>query len=143
VREGKGQSKTSGRKAAKQFEIAERRRMVALLVRAGVTQQEVAARLGMSEGTVSGDVAALKEAWARAAQEDVAQMVVEERAALDADEVKWRELMGQAETPTSKARCYDTVLAIMHRRAQLVGLDSVLKRKQAELEAGSRGLDAL
>ncbi len=86
----KATSKTVAGKAARARAIAERRRLVALLLRAVMEQQEVARELGVSEATVSGDVEALKEAWARGAAEDIAEMVVQERSALDVDEVRWR-----------------------------------------------------
>ncbi len=56
--------KTAAGKAARSTAIAERRRIVALLLRAGMEQQEVALELGVNDATISGDVAALKEAWA-------------------------------------------------------------------------------
>jgi hypothetical protein len=137
------QSKTSAGKAAKSLEIADRRRRVALMLRLGMEQRQVAEGLEVSEATISGDVAAMKEAWARSAEEDICEMVAQERAALDGDEVEFRRLLGEAETTGQKVKVYDTVLSIMRRRAELVGLDSVLRRKQAEMETGSRGLDAL
>jgi hypothetical protein len=135
--------KTSAGKAAKSLEIADRRRRVALMRRLGMEQKAVAEALGVSEATISGDVAAMKEAWAKSAVEDIGEMVAQEQAALDGDEVEFRRLLEGAETAGQKVKVYDTVLSIMRRRAELVGLDSVLRRKQAEMEAGSRGLDAL
>ncbi len=116
---------------------------MALLLRAGMEQQEAARELAMSDAIISGDVAALKEAWATGAVSDVAEMVVQERSALDFDEVRWREWMEGAETPTSRARCYDIIMSIMHSRVELVGLDSVLRRKQQEMEKEGGELGAM
>jgi hypothetical protein len=138
------QRKTAAGKAAKGLEIARRRREVALLLRSGLTQQEVAGALGVSEGTVSGDVKVLKEELWREGLLDVEGMVREELAALAADEVALRSGMFDEEKG-GKVRLYvyDRVLAVLNRRAQLAGLDSVLRRKQAEMEREGSGLEAL
>jgi hypothetical protein len=137
------QRKTAAAKAAKSLEIAERRRMLALMLRSGLAQQEAAAVLGVSEATISVDVAALKEAWARDANEAVEEMLRAELQALDADEYRFRSLLGEARSLTAQLRTYETILSIMHRRSQLAGLDSVLRRKQAEQQGDQADLDAL
>jgi hypothetical protein len=55
-------SKSAAGKARKQWEIVQRRRAVALLLDQGIEQKEISRQLGVSAATVSGDVAALREA---------------------------------------------------------------------------------
>lgn len=136
-------SKSSGGKASKRVEVALRRRRVALMLRGGMTQAEVAGALGVSEATVSGDVGVLKEMWRGEALADIGQMVAGEIAALDGDEVWWREVMeGGARTVLEKARAYDRVMSIMGRRAALAGLDAEERRRERGT-AMVEGLDEL
>jgi predicted transcriptional regulator len=71
--------------ASKRFEIAERRRMVALLM-AHLPQQEIARLLEVSEATVSDDLAYLRGKLQEEALVDVEGMVRRELASLDLDD---------------------------------------------------------
>lgn len=133
--------KTSAAKAAKSFEIADRRRRVALLMRSGWQQQEIAEVLKVSEATVSADVAAVKSLLRVESQEAMADLVAQELAALDGDEAVLRELMGLAKTESSVLRIHEAILKVQQRRAQLAGLDEASRRKQGE--SGAATLDAL
>jgi DNA-binding NarL/FixJ family response regulator len=58
--------------AAARNGMAERRQQVAALLHAGFQQCAIAAQLGVSEATVSGDCAVLREQWRVAAAADYA-----------------------------------------------------------------------
>lgn len=133
VRGRRGQRKTSAAKASKAFEIVDRRRRVALLLRAGWQQQEIAGKLEVSEATISGDVAAIKAAMRELTQKAIAEMVAEELAALDGDEAVIREFMGKA-TLGEYVKLQELLLQLQVRRAQLVGLDEGSRRKWSEVE---------
>jgi DNA-binding NarL/FixJ family response regulator len=60
--------------AASRDGIAERRQQVAALLHAGFAQCAIAAPLGMSEATVSGDCAVLREQWRVAAATNYAEV---------------------------------------------------------------------
>jgi transposase-like protein len=138
-----GYSKSSAGKAAKRWGIANRRRMVALLLNSGLNQAQVAEVLGVSAGTVSEDVAAIEEGLRVSAQTSLAEKMAREEQALVEDEVAVRSEMGEARTTSARLRIHDHVLAIMRRRSELLGLDAQERRKQRELEAGQEGLDEL
>src|SRR3954469_5990807 len=145
VRRGRGQSqrKTSAAKASKAFEIVDRRRRVALLMRAGWQQQEIAGELGYSDATISGDVATIKAGMRAVAQEVVEEMMAEELGALDGDEAVLREMMGRA-TLAEYVRLQELLLQLQVRRAQLAGLDEVSRRRAGEQQQrGGGSLDAL
>lgn len=134
---GQGQRKTSAAKASKRFEIAERRRQVALMLRAGWQQKDIAEALGVSEGTVSADKSALEGALRAESGEAIATMVAEESAALDADEATFRELLAAAKTPYQALQLHGQILAIMQWRSQLLGLDSKAReRLSRQTDAG-------
>jgi DNA-binding CsgD family transcriptional regulator len=136
-------SKSSAGKAQKAYRIAMRRRAVSLLMDQGLEQKEIAQRLGVSEGTVSGDVAAIKVEAIREAVAGVERMVAREALALDEDEEALRTMLGEAETAAGVMKGYETVLMIMRRRAELLGLDAQQRRKQKELDGAADDLDAL
>ena len=138
-----GYGKSAAGKARKAYQVAMRRRAVSLLMDQGLEQQEIAKRLGVSEGTVSGDVTAIKRAAVAEAVANVTQMVAREALALDEDEAALRGILGEAETVTGVMKGYETVLMIMRRRAELLGLDAQQRRKQQELDGGADELDEL
>jgi hypothetical protein len=72
--------------AAQRNGMAARRQQVAALLHAGFAQCAIAAQLGVSEATVSGDCAVLREQWRVAAAADYAEVVAAALAALDVDE---------------------------------------------------------
>jgi transposase-like protein len=139
----KGYSKSSGGKAAKRWDIANRRRMVALLLNSGLNQAQVAEALGVSAGTVSEDGAAIEEGLRQSARLSLAEKMAREEQALVEDEVAVRLEMAEARTTSARLRIHDHVLAIMRRRSELLGLDAQERRKQKEMEAGQEGLDEL
>lgn len=116
---------------------------MSLLLDQGLEQKEIALRLGVSAGTVSGDVAAIKVEAIRAAVANVERMVAREALALDEDEVTLRTMLGEAETVSGTLKGYETVLMIMRRRAELLGLDAQQRRKQQEVDGATDDLDTL
>ena len=121
----------------------ERRRQVALYVRQGLQQQEIAELLGVSDGTVSSDVDALKAMYVSTATQEIAEYVAQERVALDGDEASLRAELVEATSLSARLYIYDRLLAIQRRRSELMGLDSVLRRKNEELRASTNELDDL
>jgi len=115
-------------RAAKDLELADRRRQVAGYVLARVPQREIAALLGVAVSTVNGDVSALREEWRLEAQRDLEDWRAEELAALAADEQSLRARMIQAaENMQLRLQIYDRILKIGERRARLLGLDKPIR----------------
>lgn len=65
------------------FAMAQRRARVATLYLAGKTQQQIAAEVGVSQMTVSTDLAALRKAWLASSLRDFDTMKAEELARLE------------------------------------------------------------
>lgn len=74
--------------------IQQRRQEVARLYYSRVAQTDIASRLGVTQGTVSTDLAAIRRQWQRSAQGDFLARLAEELAKLDAIEMEswsaWR-----------------------------------------------------
>jgi hypothetical protein len=104
--------------------MAARRQQVAALLHAGFAQCAIAAQLGVSEATVSGDCAVLREQWRGAAAADYAEVVAAALAALDVDEVGLRELLGQSLSPRDRVAVYGQIGLIQERRAKWRGFVS-------------------
>jgi DNA-binding CsgD family transcriptional regulator len=138
-----GQRKSNAAKARRRVLVAERRRQVALLLGTGMSQQEIAEELDVSEATVSNDVKLLKEQYARDANADIEEMVNREAAALDSDEMELRIMLAEAKTFSARLRVYDSILQLMRRRSDLKGLDSVLRRKYGQAQGGASAIEAL
>jgi DNA-binding CsgD family transcriptional regulator len=135
--------KTTAAKAAQRQATTDRRRQVATLALARVPQQDIARQLAVSEATISRDLRTVRADWGAAAVADLDTLIQQERAVLDADERRWRtqwagwmpkqdETTGKTPPPTAEqtagqARCYDRILAIMERRAKLLGIDKPIK----------------
>jgi transposase-like protein len=128
-------------KAHKRWEIANRRRAVALLLDTGCTQAGIAEALGVSEGTVSEDKQAIEEGLQEAAEKSLVEKVAREEAALDGDEVALRAELVEAESGAVRLEIYQTILALMRRRSDLVGLSAAERRRLEARDAGA--LDAL
>lgn len=103
---------------SKKDEIANRRRVVATMRLAHLTQEEIAHRLGVSAGTISGDMQAIRQEWAERRRTDYDEWVGEELAKLDRLEQALIPKAVQGD-PVS----VDRVLSVMDRRARLLGLD--------------------
>jgi predicted transcriptional regulator len=138
-----GQKKTSAEKARRRYNIVERRRQVALYLRQGLQQQEIADLLGVSDATVSSDVDALKAMYVSTATQEVAEYVAQERVALDGDEASLRAELVEATSLSARLAIYDRIIVLMRRRSDLLGLDSVLRRKNEEMRASTNELDDL
>ena len=135
---------------SKQDEITARRNQVATLRLAHLTQAEIAARVGVSVGTVNADLKAIREAWQERARTSIDEWVGEELAKLDRLE---RSLMPLA--LQGQATAAERVLSVMDRRAKLLGLnkperfehtvitrdaiETEIERLEAELAANDSG----
>jgi hypothetical protein len=103
--------------AAQRNGMAARRQQVAALLHAGFQQCEIAAQLGVSEATVSGDCAVLREQWRVVAAADYADVAAAALAALDVDEAGLRELLGGNLSPRDRVAVYNQIGLIQERRA--------------------------
>lgn len=102
----------------KREELAERRRKVAVLRLQHWTENEIAAELGVSQPTISRDLAVIRDEWLERRMTAYDQWVAEELAKL---EVLERTLLPEAIAAGGSA--VDRVLSVMDRRARLLGLD--------------------
>jgi hypothetical protein len=91
---------------------------------AGFQQRAIAEQLGVSEATVSGDCAVLREQWRVAAAADYAEVAAAALAALDVDEAGLRELLGGNLSPRDRVAVYNQIGLIQERRAKWRGFDS-------------------
>lgn len=103
---------------AKLDEIAARRAQVAAFRLSHFTQRQIAARLGVSVGTINEDLRAIRDEWQARRATHYDDWVGEELAKLDRLE---QSLMGMALQGQHQAT--DRILSIMDRRARLIGLD--------------------
>lgn len=99
-----------------------RRAKVAVLLTARVPYRQIAAQLGVSLGTISGDVAALLAQWAKEQRpEDRNRWRAVELMKLDEMEMRATNLLRMKEQPDISQT--ERILRIMERRAKLLGLD--------------------
>ena len=130
---------TAAERAAQRVEIDARRRQVAALLVSRVQQQDIARQLQVGEATISRDIAALRARWRDAADIDIADKMLQDVAALDADERQWRARMSDPQNPPSlplRLGIYDRILRIMERRADLLGLNAPTKTEVGGLNGG-------
>lgn len=102
----------------KREELATRRRKVAELRLQHWTETEIAEALGVSQPTISRDLAHIREEWREERVRSYDDWVAEELAKLAALE---RTLLPEAILEGGQA--VDRVLSVMDRRARLLGLD--------------------
>lgn len=135
---------TAAGKAAKKTEVAKRRRDVAGLALAYVAQSAIAERLGVSVGTISSDMKAIRTVWQSEAILDRKAAAVREVHSLDRLEANlWSQFLNvttrrvrvtkangdeyQFEEPlvsvSDKTRTATVILKTKERRAKLLGLD--------------------
>lgn len=126
-----GDRRGPGARARDDHRITARRREVAALRAQGLTQEEVAARLGVGQSTVSDDCQALLDAWRDAAERDLRVWLAEELATLALMQAP---LMAQVLDPDGPHhRAVEGVLRIMARRARLLGVDAAERQDEPPL----------
>lgn len=104
---------------------AERRRDVAGLLRQGMTEREIARRLGVHHVTVCHDVGALKAEWRAAASADRDIWIQAELGKLqELEAVCWGVVYSDAR---GRLGAVDRIVAILARRAALLGLDAATR----------------
>jgi hypothetical protein len=114
-------------KAAARQAIADRRRKVAALALARVSQQEIARQLNVSEATISKDLAFARAQWAAERQADIGAERAQELARLAADEAQWRRKLQAEPGLLGQLGIYDRIHRIGERRAKMLGLDAPTK----------------
>lgn len=112
-------SDTTNTRATRE-QLSQRRTQVAALRLMHYTQEEIAERLGVSQGTVSLDLKAVRNEWAERRDEHYTEWVAEELAKLDALEKTW---LPRALSRDADEKALTKVLQIMERRARMLGLD--------------------
>lgn len=118
--------------------VAERRRDVMDLYRQAYQQQEIAEMLGVSPTVISRDIKAIREGWIEEAKKTRGEIAMQELAKLDADEAAVRRELGTLRKEHEKDRKRKLILAIMERRAKMLGLD-----RPEELNVNINWRDAL
>ena len=141
----------------KEQEMAARRRKVASLYLRGVWQPEIAGMVGISQSTVSRDLAVVRKQWLKDAKADYDAKVAEQLAKIDAVELEawteWQKSKGRertkravkkyggkggkmerteetttVETLLPEARYLEIVRTCIERRCKLLGLDAPERR---------------
>lgn len=115
--------KTSKRRTRNQ-RLSQRQRISKWLA-TGMSQEEIAERLGVSASTVSREVKTLKETYTQQIQQNVVELQASELTQLGAvQEAAWR-----AHNRTGSNESLQTVLRVVKVRSQILGLDSVPARE--------------
>jgi len=148
----------------RQQQIADRRRNVANLYLQGAWQPEIARQVGVSQSTISRDLAVVRRQWLKEASRDYDAKVAEELAKIDAVELEaWTEWnkskdrkrakkttkesrKGQKvqsveetttiETLLPEARYLEIIEKCIARRCKLLGLDAPERREVTGAEGG-------
>jgi len=148
----------------RQQQIADRRRNVANLYLRGDWQPAIAEKVGVSQSTISRDLAVVRKQWLKDASRDYDAKVAEELAKIDAIELEaWTEwekskdrkrakkmtkksLKGDAvqlieetatiETLLPEARYLEIIQKCVVRRCKLLGLDAPERREFTGAEGG-------
>ncbi len=116
-------------RAIAKTEREQRRAHIAVLLMKHWTYAEISREIGVSQGTVTNDVACIRRNWRERAGAAYDILVAEETAKLDAleREVLPKALAGNKEDGGPSLWAVDRALAIMDRRARLLGLDRPVK----------------
>jgi hypothetical protein len=120
--------------APTEAEIAARRERIAVLLVAKMPRAVICQRVGISERTLSRDIAAIKEAWIERASEQIGVLVAEELATLtEVDRRLWAEQL--ASSPIDP-KAVETLLKVHDRRVRLLGMD---KPQRVEITGADGG----
>jgi len=111
----------------RQQQVVERRKQVAALRLAGVrSERAIAERLHVHQSTISRDLTALDAEWQREAADCIAR-----EKALDLQRIERliQALWPQAISGEAKTWHVDRLVALLDRKAKLLGLDAPVKRE--------------
>lgn len=116
----------------------DRLEFVAEMTLLGFSPGKIAERLGVSEGTVKGDLEQVRIRWQQNRQKGYSQFIEEELATQNM-------LMQALEDgiKTGSWKHVETALKITERRARVVGLDHTDRMEQARVEIETRQLDMI
>jgi predicted transcriptional regulator len=117
-------------------EVSKRRATVAKLWTRRLTQEEIAAAVGVTRSTVSRDIKVLVAAWREEAVGDVTAMRARELADLDAMEREAAMAASAKVSPQELARLLEVRLRVKDRRARLLGLDAPQRQEVTGRERG-------
>lgn len=118
-------------------EVSKRRATVAKLWTRRLTQEEIAAAVGVDQSTVSRDVKALVAVWRKEALGDVTATRARELADLDAMEREAAVAASAKVSPQELARLLEVRLRVKDRRARLLGLDAPQRQEVTGKEGGA------
>lgn len=108
----------------RQQQVTERRREVARLRLAGVRdQRELAARLGVSLGTINSDIKAINQQWER---ETTLDIDAEKR--IDLARIEALIVVLWPLALAGKAHVVDRIVSLMQHKAKLLGLEAPQKQ---------------
>ena len=105
-------------------EVSARRVTVAKLWTRRLTQEEIAAAVGVNQSTISRDVKVLVAAWREKALGDVTDARARDLADLDAMEREAAMAASGSVSPQELARLLEVRLRVKERRSRLLGLDA-------------------
>jgi hypothetical protein len=108
------------------YTISERRRKVATMLAARVTQREMAKALGVSNGTIASDCKAIEAEWTAEATQAYSQHIIGEHARLNVLEAAfWADAM------KGDVKAGNMVVRISESRRKLLGLDAPTRTEVA------------
>lgn len=105
-------------------EIEARRRKVARLYARKLHQEEIAQLLGVSQPTVSRDVAAIETEWRKAAAAEVSELRARELAEIEEMERACAQHLANATSDRDRARWMAERRQLKARKAAMMGLDA-------------------
>ena len=116
-------------------QVAERRATVAKLWARHLTQEEIAAAVGVDQSTISRDIKALVVAWRAEALTEVADLRAREFADLDSMEREAAMAASVGRSAAELARLLEVRLRVKERRARMLGLDAPRRQEFSGLIA--------
>ena len=114
-------------------QVAERRATVTRLWARHLTQEEIAAAVGVDQSTISRDIKALVVAWRAEALTEVADLRAREFADLDSMEREAAMAASVGRSAVELARLLEVRLRVKERRARMLGLDAPKRQEFAGL----------
>lgn len=127
-------SNPDNRSAAYRMYLAWRRLSAIRLRGQGYTYAEIGVKLGVSEGTIAGDIRQVRKKYDDLARKDWAVQVEERIFSIDADIAELRRLMEivPAHDIDQRLRILDRVMSLEARRDKITGLDKAAASQHVE-----------
>lgn len=146
----KSVSKPKGIRQRSTVPAEERRPKVAELLLGGLTQRQIAAELGIANGTVANDVAAIRKGW-----RDQATAIIDEAFERDLLRIEaaiaaiWKMVIGKTKDAAGELKppnlwAVDRLVILLNRKASMLGYDAPARVVIRDLRsmAADEGIDA-